>query len=187
MIFVFCGSNKDNRYDILLHLHKQGINIDVWGEGWEGSPFRTHPQCSILESFVIYKHAKLVLNEMIDDYCYHNGFNRCEKNQTAFYSSYCQNRACKYYTEKVSYTSNRLLIAAYSETPLVTFYNKGLERILTPDKACVVVTMESMGSMIKSLLMNKSLTIDIGKQARHEVRRFSFETLLEIFWKYSNR
>ena len=81
---VFCGSNKDTRHEMLLYLHEKGIKIDVWGEGWEGSPFNIHPQCSILESYKIYQQSKLVLNEMIDDYCHHNGFNTCEKSRQIF-------------------------------------------------------------------------------------------------------
>jgi hypothetical protein len=179
---VFCGNNRGNRKEILDYLHRNNIPIDVWGTGWEGSVFNYHAPCTVEESFEIYKKAKIVLNEFIDDYCYYSGVKSCKKNMDDFFQyPCCQNKSCPKFKPKDAYCSDRLMISAYSGTPIMVTKKNGLESILELDSECIIVNKKNIVEKTKAMLNNKNMASEIGRKAQEKVRQFNFEKLLEKF------
>ena len=66
---------------------------------------------------------------------------------------------------------------------MITYHNKGLERILTPNKSCVVTTRTTIIDTIKNLLNDKDRVTEIGNNAHNEIKRFSFENLMLKYWE----
>lgn len=177
---VFCGNNYSPYRNSVLKKLDQKYNLHIWGDGWRGFK-NNHGICTIEQSLEHYRGAKIILADVVGDYCRHSHVdNRCNLNYSNYFQNkVCRNYQCPHFQPHIMYFSNRMIVSLASGTPVVSSYRAGMELMLDNYENIVWYNnINEIDSILKTLLANESDRERIGNKGKIFASNYTFDDLI---------
>ena len=180
---VFIGGNgHPGRAEMLEKIAQTGIDVHVWGSGWNDRKysFVNHGNIWPFEkNYLIYQQAKVVLDDISHCYCRYTHIDiKCEKNSPYYRPSICNRIDCPLYMPTIAYFSNRLVIAASTGACIVCGRRNGIDLIF-PDNSILYANPENVVLKVEDCLKNENLRKTIGNNAKKIALQYTYDLLIE--------
>jgi len=180
---VFIGSNgHPGRGEMLEKIAQAGIDVHVWGRGWNDRKYLFNYHGNIWpfeKAYLIYNEAKITLDDVSHCYCRYTHIDRkCEKNSPYYTPSICNRIDCPLYMPTIAYFSNRLVIAASAGTCIVCGRRNGIDLIF-PDDSIIYANMDNIISKVEYCLKNENLRKIVGENAKKIAMKYRYDILIK--------